>query len=1076
MLKQVFCSSVFPCFLLIYICFSAPLAAAESLLPAPVLAIDFDHETRQYYLDQSGSQLDVRKNKTQTVRDAVSGQACRFAHRRACLEQQADWAINGYVWQRTVALWFRAEDEASADPQILWEEGDKNAGLNVYIQAGRLFAGTYQDDTGDWTSVELRADGQWHHVAVVLDVPLFGDAADGLTLSLDGQIVAQTQAAFLPMHGGDGNGIGGAYKETVIADPSAREGRRTIKKGAAFVGLIDEFQVFDQALDEAALITLILRAGLAHYYPFAGVDPLADALDSGVDLRTAALPATAPLPIAQETDDAALDFSTDTDALGFHGAPAIALEGGFALSAWVLPAAVQDSSTDVNNIVSLGYRYDADPTRAGEVVLRQWRNQLDCSTSNPATGGYSSVTGGLLRTGHGLQHVLVDVSADGRYALYLDGALIGTAQSPVLADILANAAAGHLFWGLGGRNPANGGAPDANPAKAPDNTRSFDGLIDEVRIYNHALHALQRRLLFTRRPANCAPLIRCPARLTSGSIAYLPAAIIDDQQATTAEWSVISAPPGVALETVLIHDSGSAQTFVMLPAPGTYQLRLRADDGHFISEQTVSLHSEAGSASNLAINFQPWNVAVPAGYVADTGLVLAERGSGLRYGWTTSNNSTRQRAVPGVAPELTTLIHLGHYNDASWEIALPNGTYRVALDCGDPLYPESQALYIESLAIIDLDGPDTHDHIDARVTVRDGHLSISPAPVGTAKLNAVSITLASPGADALLLFDGAAPVRTWQVNFQPPGMPIPAGFLADDGAVFAARDGDLAYGWSAANATTRLRNVAGVAPELDSLIHLGHYNDARWEIAMPNGAYEVVIDCGDPLYPEHNHLCIEDLVIPDLDGPDAHDAITVQVNIQDGRLSLTASSLGTAKLNALLIRELPMAVTDAIQAHDDIDPRQHIWRINFQPGNEAVPVGYLMDFGAPFSDPRNGFAPQYGWQAFNHGARNRGTGPDQVSETIIHLLYPEPRSWRMVLPDGWYRVRVACGDPLWETVNDLLLDGLLLRDPGSGPAREIIHESLIEVDDTDLHLTTPGSDTRVRWIEIAPETGPGANG
>src|SRR5687768_17539168 len=44
------------------------------------------------------------------------------------------------------------------------------------------------------------------------------------------------------------------------------------------------------------------------------------------------------------------------------------------------------------------------------------------------------------------------------------------------------------------------------------------------------------------------------------------------------------------------------------------------------------------------VNFQPAGAAVPAGYVADVGLVYGDRGNGLSYGWDATNTAaTRDR-------------------------------------------------------------------------------------------------------------------------------------------------------------------------------------------------------------------------------------------------------------------------------------------------------------------------------------------------------------------------------------------------------------------------------------------------
>ncbi|HEY7497818.1 MAG TPA: PQQ-dependent sugar dehydrogenase [Vicinamibacterales bacterium] len=92
----------------------------------------------------------------------------------------------------------------------------------------------------------------------------------------------------------------------------------------------------------------------------------------------------------------------------------------------------------------------------------------------------------------------------------------------------------------------------------------------------------------------------------------------------------------------------------------------------------------------------------------------------------------------------------------------------------------------------------------------------------------------------------AAPIR---VNFQPASSPVPAGYLADGGLVFAARGNGQSYGWNADNtAQTRDRNASNSADQrYDTLTHLQKpaNPDAVWEIALPNGSYSVRIVSGD---------------------------------------------------------------------------------------------------------------------------------------------------------------------------------------------------------------------------------------
>ncbi len=88
-----------------------------------------------------------------------------------------------------------------------------------------------------------------------------------------------------------------------------------------------------------------------------------------------------------------------------------------------------------------------------------------------------------------------------------------------------------------------------------------------------------------------------------------------------------------------------------------------------------------------------------------------------------------------------------------------------------------------------------------------------------------------------------------RVNFQPSTAPVPSGYLADSGLVYAARGNGQTYGWNADNsAQTRDRNAANSADQrYDTLTHLQKpaVPDGVWEIAVPNGTYVVRVVSGD---------------------------------------------------------------------------------------------------------------------------------------------------------------------------------------------------------------------------------------
>ncbi len=90
-----------------------------------------------------------------------------------------------------------------------------------------------------------------------------------------------------------------------------------------------------------------------------------------------------------------------------------------------------------------------------------------------------------------------------------------------------------------------------------------------------------------------------------------------------------------------------------------------------------------------------------------------------------------------------------------------------------------------------------------------------------------------------------------RINFQPAGAPIPAGYRADTGAAYGDRGNGLSYGWNTATNETRDRNAANSPDQRhDTLNHLQKPSNpsARWEVAVPNGTYQVRVLAGDPLH------------------------------------------------------------------------------------------------------------------------------------------------------------------------------------------------------------------------------------
>lgn len=164
--------------------------------------------------------------------------------------------------------------------------------------------------------------------------------------------------------------------------------------------------------------------------------------------------------------------------------------------------------------------------------------------------------------------------------------------------------------------------------------------------------------------------------------------------------------------------------------------------GLFLRISTPPLAS--ASSRNVNINFQPAAVTVPAGYLVDSGAAFGDRGNGWSYGWSSTNNETRDRnAARSPDQRYDTLNHMQNSTSVKWEIALPAGSYRVHLVAGDAGYYDS----VFKIAVEDTLAIDAIPNTNTRwaegtvtVAVTDGRLTVSNAPgASNNKINFIEI-------------------------------------------------------------------------------------------------------------------------------------------------------------------------------------------------------------------------------------------------------------------------------------------------------------------------------------------------
>jgi glucose/arabinose dehydrogenase len=178
---------------------------------------------------------------------------------------------------------------------------------------------------------------------------------------------------------------------------------------------------------------------------------------------------------------------------------------------------------------------------------------------------------------------------------------------------------------------------------------------------------------------------------------------------------------------------------VSVPAQAGYSFVSWSDGGaqaHAIttpaSPVTYTATFTATAVPTVAINFQPAGSPVPAGYLADTGAVFANRGNGQSYGWNIDNSTTARDRNAANSPDqrYDTLQHLQKPENpnARWELQVPNGSYRVRAVAGDAGFIDSVfRVQVEGVLAVSGAPTSTTHWIEGTVTVNvaDGRLTIS---------------------------------------------------------------------------------------------------------------------------------------------------------------------------------------------------------------------------------------------------------------------------------------------------------------------------------------------------------------
>lgn len=152
----------------------------------------------------------------------------------------------------------------------------------------------------------------------------------------------------------------------------------------------------------------------------------------------------------------------------------------------------------------------------------------------------------------------------------------------------------------------------------------------------------------------------------------------------------------------------------------------------------------------IAVNFQPQSVAVPAGYLKDTGQVFGDRGNGHSYGWSCDLTADSRDRETGANDLMDTFIvpdRSSQCATTTWEIEVDNGLYNVYPYFCDTAYgPTVSGCSIEGQAV-GLSGtqPQCTDMNQGKwsttVQVADGRLTFQGEwDSGCSIINSIAIT------------------------------------------------------------------------------------------------------------------------------------------------------------------------------------------------------------------------------------------------------------------------------------------------------------------------------------------------
>ncbi len=258
--------------------------------------------------------------------------------------------------------------------------------------------------------------------------------------------------------------------------------------------------------------------------------------------------------------------------------------------------------------------------------------------------------------------------------------------------------------------------------------------------------------------------------------------------------------------------------------------------------------------------------------------------------------------------------------------------------------------------------------------------------------NTVSATSTSPES-SLTNNAGACSIQSQVydhvMNFEPStSLPAP-GFMTDTGATYSPTSG---FGWSS-SISSRDRGMNPLQ-QLDTFVY--SYDAKRWEMAVPNGDYEVAVVVGDPQYAQGpQRVVVEGITAVNDEMTAAGQFLTrtLPAAVRDGMLTVTIGNSSAYTTLDYLACRLAASQPAILRS------------INFQPASAPAQPGFSVDGGAVYDATRG-----YGWNSAID-SRDRNLITNQLLDTFV--FSSTSRVWEIDVPNGTYEVTFSIGDALY---------------------------------------------------------------